>query len=66
MLFLQGTGDKLAELDLLKPESGDLPWARLSYDLSAYAGKKIEIRFNFQSDPEVNFKGVTLDNVRLE
>jgi bacillopeptidase F (M6 metalloprotease family) len=52
--------------DLIAPMSGDSPETHYSFDLSAYAGKKIEIRFTFTSDPGVNSTGPTLDNLLLQ
>ena len=50
---------------LLANTSGKHPMQSYSYDLSAYAGKKIEVRFVFDSDAGVNDVGATLQNISL-
>ncbi len=44
-------------------ESGG--WIKESVDLSAYAGKKIQIRFEYVTDAAVNGKGFLLDDVSI-
>ncbi|MDP8961849.1 MAG: immune inhibitor A [Actinomycetota bacterium] len=41
-------------------------WGRAKQDLSAYVGRKILLRFLYDSDDAVNNPGFTLDNVSLE
>jgi bacillopeptidase F (M6 metalloprotease family) len=50
----------------MKSVSGDAAETRYSFDLSAYAGKKVEIRFTFSSDAGVNASGVAVDNLELK
>nr|WP_234441202.1 immune inhibitor A domain-containing protein [Streptomyces scabiei] len=38
-------------------------YKKLSYPLDAYAGKKIELRFRYQTDDHVPQKGVSTFNV---
>jgi hypothetical protein len=45
--------------------SGDKPMQAYSYDLSKLAGKKVEIRFVFDSDGGGNATGVTVQNITL-
>ncbi len=45
--------------------SGDKPMQTYSYDLSKLAGKKVEIRFVFDSDGGGNATGVTVQNITL-
>jgi hypothetical protein len=52
--------------ELLKPLSGDIAETHYSYDLAAFAGKKVEIRFSFASDAGVNASGITVDNLELK
>jgi immune inhibitor A len=45
---------------------GDQPiWVEESYDLSAYAGEEIFIRFEFVGDDAVNKPGLFLDDLRI-
>ncbi|MFN2557232.1 MAG: hypothetical protein ABR592_10270 [Nitriliruptorales bacterium] len=41
-------------------------WERAEQDLSAYAGKKILLRFFYDTDDAVNNPGFTLDDISLE
>lgn len=41
-------------------------WVRETVDLSAYAGKKIQARFEYITDAAVNGEGFLLDDVRLD
>lgn len=41
-------------------------WQRATQDLSAYAGKKILVRFSYDTDDAVTNPGFTLDDVSLE
>jgi immune inhibitor A len=40
-------------------------WVDASYDLSAYAGRPIQLRFRYYTDPGVAQKGWVIDNVSL-
>src|SRR5262249_18015601 len=40
-------------------------WVHESIDLSAYAGKKVRVRFRLSTDPGVNFDGWYLDNITI-
>ena len=40
-------------------------WVHESIDLSAYAGKKVRVRFRLSTDPGVNFDGWYLDNITV-
>ncbi len=51
---------------LLGPLSGDVAVAVYEADLSAYAGKKVEIRFTFESDAGVTAPGVAVDDVKIQ
>jgi C-terminal processing protease CtpA/Prc len=51
------------ETVLLGPVSGNFPLQEYKYDLSAFAGKKIEIRFKFTSDSGTIAEGITLQNI---
>lgn len=53
------------EIILLEPQSGNIPEKVYSYDLSAFVGKKIEIRFKFKSDEGTVSKGVTVKDITL-
>jgi len=40
-------------------------WLNETADLSQYAGKKIELRFEYVTDPAVNLEGLALDDVSI-
>ncbi len=40
-------------------------WLDETADLSQYAGKKIELRFEYVTDPAVNLEGLALDDVSI-
>jgi len=40
-------------------------WLNETVDLSKYAGKKIQLRFEYVTDPEVNYTGYLLDDVTI-
>ena len=40
-------------------------WVKQSADLSAYAGKKIQLRFEYVTDAALNFDGFALDDVSI-
>lgn len=40
-------------------------WSQLSFDLSAYAGKKIDFRFRYQTDGGVHMAGPFLDDIKV-
>ncbi len=46
--------------------SNDNRWIQESVDLSAYAGKKVMIRFEYVTDAAVNGEGFLLDDVRIK
>ncbi|HUP56484.1 MAG TPA: S41 family peptidase [Bdellovibrionota bacterium] len=51
---------------VLKPVSGEIPLQPYQLDLSAHAGKKVEIRFLFESDAGVTAPGVSIDHLTLK
>jgi hypothetical protein len=51
---------------LLAPVSGALGSQAYSYDLAAFAGKHVEVRFTFRSDQGVVDRGVALDHLVVE
>jgi immune inhibitor A len=49
-----------------KSGAGDASqWLNETADLSQYAGKKIELRFEYVTDPAVNLEGLALDDVSI-
>lgn len=40
-------------------------WSEISFDLSAYAGKKVDFRFLYQTDPAVRGAGAFLDDIAV-
>lgn len=40
-------------------------WARLTGNLSAYAGRTVQLRFALQGDASVNYAGLAIDDVRI-
>jgi immune inhibitor A len=40
-------------------------WINETADLSAYAGKQVQVRFEYVTDPELNGEGLLLDDVSL-
>jgi C-terminal processing protease CtpA/Prc len=54
------------ETALLTPISGDVAQQDYSYSLAAYAGKKIEIRFTFESDSGVNGPGPLISKLSVQ
>jgi hypothetical protein len=53
------------EVELIKGLSGEEAMKAYSFDLSAYKGKKVEIRFAFESDLGVGGKGPIVKNIAL-
>lgn len=45
--------------------SGTFDWTQAQFDLSAYAGQKIRLRWRFGSDGAANFEGWYVDDVNL-
>ncbi len=41
-------------------------WAEIEVDLSAYAGQKVTLRFDYVTDAAVNSHGMVLDDFKLE
>ncbi len=46
--------------------NGDGSWINEDVDLSAYAGKKIQVRFEYITDAAVNGEGLAVDDVRVD
>ncbi|MQA78682.1 MAG: M6 family metalloprotease domain-containing protein [Streptosporangiales bacterium] len=46
--------------------SSDEKWTDLSYDLSAYAGKEVEVRFRYASDANTHGAGIFLDDFAVK
>ena len=40
-------------------------WLNETVDLSQYAGRKVQLRFEYVTDPEVNYSGFLLDDVSI-
>jgi hypothetical protein len=40
-------------------------WKEENVDLSAYAGKKVQVRFEYVTDTEVNLNGILLDDISI-
>ncbi|MBC7539977.1 MAG: immune inhibitor A [Bacteriovorax sp.] len=53
------------ETTLIKSTSGQHQMQAYTFDLNAFAGKKVELRFNFDSDGGVNDTGVTVQNISI-
>ncbi|GAA4218209.1 immune inhibitor A domain-containing protein [Actinocatenispora rupis] len=45
--------------------SSDGTWTDLSYDLSAYAGKKVQVRWHYTTDGGTHYAGAFLDDLAL-
>ncbi len=41
-------------------------WMQESVDLSAYAGKRVQVRFEYVTDAAVNGEGMLIDDIRIE
>lgn len=54
------------ETVLLNSISGNHPMQQYSFDLSAFAGKKVEVRFVFDSDEGGVDKGVAIQNISIK
>ena len=54
------------EKNLIEPLSGEISPRNFDLDLSAYAGKSIEISFVFDSDEGITDSGLELDNLLLK
>ena len=54
------------KIELHSPLTGNLPESKYRIDLSALAGKNVEIRFSFKSDEETKDKGIALRNLQIE
>jgi hypothetical protein len=46
--------------------NGDATWIQENADLSAYAGKKVQVRFEYITDAAVNGEGLVVDDVRVD
>lgn len=53
------------EVVLIEKLSGELPMQSYKVDLAQFNGQSVEIRFVFESDPELNFEGITIKNISL-
>ena len=53
-------GRTWAELEAL---SGKASWTRHDLDLGAYEGRTVQIRFSLKSDGDIEFDGVSVDDV---
>lgn len=53
------------EIVLIENLSGELPMQNYQIDLSQFKGKSIEIRFVFESDPELTDSGITIKKMSL-
>ena len=40
-------------------------WVKQTADLSAFAGKKIQLRFEYVTDPALNFNGLAIDDIAI-
>jgi immune inhibitor A len=49
----------------LRDVLGKPTWVAETVDLSDYAGKQVQIRFRYQTDPAVTFPGFTVDDISL-
>lgn len=54
------------KIELHSPLTGNIPERKYQIDLSALAGREVEIRFSFKSDEETKDKGITLKNLQIE
>jgi hypothetical protein len=62
-VFVIASGEKPV---LIHKLSGHLPETTYRYDLSAFAGKNIELRYSFKTDEGTRDVGVTLKDVHLK
>ena len=53
------------EITLLDKIGGDVPLNHYTADLSKFAGKSIEIRYVFESDPAKTDKGITITKITI-
>lgn len=53
------------EIVLIEKLTGDLPMQKYQIDLSAFQGQSVEIRFVFESDPELSDSGITIKKMSL-
>ena len=44
----------------------DASWINETVDLSEYAGKKVQLRFEYVTDPALNGEGLLLDDVKIQ
>lgn len=47
------------------PDGTDAEWINEAFDLSAYAGEKVWVRFEYVTDPAVNTPGWFIDDIRI-
>lgn len=59
-LFVEGK-----EINLIQGLSGEVPLKDYSFDLSAYKGKSVEIRFVFESDGGLTDVGPVVKNIKI-
>jgi immune inhibitor A len=45
--------------------TGESPWAKKTWDLSAYAGKQVQVRFRYATDGGMHLKGAFLDDITI-
>jgi immune inhibitor A len=58
-------GNGITGRSLASPLDGEPSYLQADVDLSPYAGKQIQVRFLYVTDPAVNEPGFTLDDVSL-
>jgi immune inhibitor A len=62
-------GSTWAQVGTLVDGPGDnsalSPWTQKSYDLSAYAGKKIDFRFRYATDGGLHYQGAFIDDITV-
>jgi immune inhibitor A len=44
---------------------GSSPWTQKTWDLSAYAGKKVDVRFRYATDGGLHYKGAFIDDITV-
>lgn len=46
-------------------DGGDMSWKEYTFDLSAYAGQKVDVRFRYQTDGGLHLKGAFIDDITI-
>jgi immune inhibitor A len=64
-LFVEASDDGGATWDELDAIGGESAWVKKAWDLGAYAGKQVQVRFRYATDGGLHYKGPFIDDIEL-